>query len=66
MNAWERIWEVGKKIESFIKIIQGSNKAFKDLLKRLTSERNRMVTNSEAGQISGFQNANSLQKKEDN
>ena len=51
LNAWDRIGEVGKKIESFTKVIQGPKEAFMDFLQRLTSAVNRMIPNSEARQI---------------
>ena len=37
LNVWDRIKEVGKKIESFTKVIQCSKKALMDLLQRLKS-----------------------------
>ena len=47
LNAWDRI-EVGKKIESFTKVIQGTRETFMDFLHRLNSAVNRMIPNSEA------------------
>lgn len=43
LNAWYRIGEVGKKIESFIKLIQGSKETFMDFLQRLISAENRIM-----------------------
>ena len=67
MNAWDRIGEVGKKIESFTKVIQGPKEVFAGFLQRLTSAVNRMIPNSEARQIIieslAFENANSLCKR---
>lgn len=51
LNSWDRIEEVGKKIESLTKITQGLTETFTDFLQRLTSAVNRMITNSEARQI---------------
>ena len=51
LNAWDRIGEIGKKIESFTKDIQGPKEIFTDFLKRLTLTVNRMIPNSEARQI---------------
>ena len=42
---------MGKKIESFTKVIQGPKEAFMDFLQRLTSAVNRMIPNSEVRQI---------------
>ena len=65
MNAWDRIEEIGKNIESFT--MQGPKEAFMDFLQRLTSTVNRMIPNSEARQIIieslTFENANSLSKR---
>ena len=56
MNAWGRIEEVGKKIESFTKVIQDQTETFIDFLQRLTSLVNRMTQNSGVRQImTGFQ-----------
>ena len=67
LNAWDRIGEMGKKIESFTKVMQGPKEAFVDFLQRLTSAGNRMLPNSETRQIIieslDFENANSLCKK---
>ena len=67
LNAWNRIGEIGKKIESFTKVIQGPKEAFMDFLQRLTSAVNRMIPNSEARQIIieslAFENASSLCKR---
>ena len=50
LNAWDRTGEIGKKIESFTKDIQGPKEIFTDFLQRLTSTVNRMIPNSEARQ----------------
>ena len=47
LNAWDRIREIGKKIESFIKVMQGPKEAFTDFLQRMTLAVNRMIPNSE-------------------
>ncbi|MGE9716614.1 hypothetical protein ACQP3F_33985, partial [Escherichia coli] len=51
LNAWDRIGEVGRRIESFTKVIQGSKEAFRDFIRRLTTAVNRMIPSSEARQI---------------
>ena len=48
LSAWDRIEEVGKKIES--KVIQDPKETFIDVLQRLTSVVNRIIPNSEARQ----------------
>ena len=62
LNAWDRTGEVGKKIESLTKVIQGPKETFMDFLQRLTSVINKMTPNSEARQIIieslAFENAN--------
>ena len=65
LNAWDKIEEVGRKIESFTKVMQGPKKAFMDFLQKLTSAVNRMIPNSEAKQINLrlFKNAKSLCKR---
>lgn len=58
--------EVGKKIESFTKVIQGTKETFTDFLQRLISAVNRMIFNSEARQIIEslpFENANTQCKR---
>ena len=50
LNAWHKIEEVGKKIESFTEVIQGPKETFIDFLQRLTSAVNKMIPNSEARQ----------------
>ena len=57
-----QIGEIGKKNESFTKLIQVPKEVFMHFLQRLTSEVNRMIPNSEARQIESpdFENANSL------
>lgn len=59
--------EVGKKIESFTKVIQGTKETFTDFLQRLISAVNRMIFNSEARQIIieslPFKNANTQCKR---
>ena len=64
MNAWDRVGEVGKKIESFTKVIQGPKEVFAGFLQRLTSAVKRMIPNSEAKQIIieslAFESVNSL------
>lgn len=51
LNAWDRIEEVGKRTESFAKVIQYPKETFTDFLQRLTSAVNRMIPNSESRQI---------------
>ena len=46
LNAWGRIGEIGKKIESFTKVVQGPKEALIDFLQSLTSV-NGMIPNSE-------------------
>ena len=43
--------EIGTKVESFAKDIQGPKETFTDFLQRLTSAVNRMIPNSKARQI---------------
>ena len=63
LNAWDGTEEVGKKIESFTKVIQHLKEKFTDFLQKLTSAVNKMIPNSEARQIIieslTFENANS-------
>ena len=67
MNAWDRIEEVGKKIESFTKVREGPKETFTDFLHRLTSAINTAIPNSEARQIIieslAFEYANSQCKR---
>ena len=64
LHAWSRTGEIGKKNESFTKLIQVPKEVLMDFLQRLTSEVSRMIPNSEARQIiiesPAFENANSL------
>ena len=50
LNAWDRTEKVGKKIESFTKVIEGPKETFTDFLQRLTSAVNRMIPNPEVRQ----------------
>ena len=47
-NAWNLIEEIGKKLESFTKVVQSPRETFTDFLHRLTSAVNRTVPDSEA------------------
>lgn len=51
MNAWVRVVESRKRIESFTKSIQGLKEAFTDILYRLTSAVNKMISDPDARQI---------------
>ena len=65
LNAWDKV-EVSEETESFSNMIQGPKEAFTDLLQRLTSTVNRIVSDSEVRQILitflAFENANSEYK----
>ncbi|KAL6040241.1 hypothetical protein STEG23_020317 [Scotinomys teguina] len=67
LNAWDRIEEAGKKIESFTKVKQGPKESFMDFLQRLTSAVNRMIPDIEARKIVAeslaFENANEACKR---
>ena len=67
LNAWDRIEDVGKKLESFTKVIQSPRETFTDFLQRLTSAVNRTVPDSEARRIIieslAFENANAQCKR---
>ncbi|KAL6067262.1 hypothetical protein STEG23_006100 [Scotinomys teguina] len=67
LNAWDRIEEAGKKIESFTKVKQGPKESFTDFLQRLTSAVNRMIPDIEARKIVAeslaFENANEACKR---
>ena len=67
LNAWDRIEEVGKKLESFTRVIQSPSETFTDFLHRLTSAVNRTVRDSEARRIIieslAFENANTQCKR---
>ena len=47
----DKVEELGKRIESFTKIIQESKEAFTDSLYRLTSAVDRMISDPDVGQI---------------
>lgn len=61
LNAWDRVEELGKRIEAFTKITQGLKEAFTDFWKRLTTAVN-TVSDPEARQTFieplAFENAN--------
>ena len=66
MNAWDRTGEVGKKIKSFAKAIQGPKQDFADFLQRLTSVVNIIIPDLEARWIIetlAFENGNSQCKR---
>ena len=67
LNAWDRIEEVGKKLEPFNRVIQSPRETFTDFLHRLTSAVNRTVPDSEARRIIietlAFENANAQCKR---
>ena len=48
LNAWDQIEEIGKKLESFTKVVQSPRETFMDFLHRLTSAVTRTVPDSEA------------------
>ena len=66
LNAWDKV-EVSEETESFSNMIQGPKEAFTDLLQRLTSTVNRIVSDSEVIKILieslVFENANSECKR---
>ena len=43
LNAWDQIEEIGKKAESFTKVIQSPKETFTDFLHRLTTAMSTMV-----------------------
>ena len=51
LNACDKTGKVGKKIESFTKVIPGPKETFMDFLQMLTPAVNRRVLNSEHRQI---------------
>ena len=63
LNAWDRTEEVGKKIESFTKVIQVLKENFHGFLTKIDISRKRIIPNSEVRQIiiesSAFENVNS-------
>ena len=67
LNAWDRIEEIGKKLESFTKVVQSPRETFTDFLHRLTSAVHRSVRDSEARRIIietlAFENANTQCKR---
>ena len=67
LNAWDRIEEVRKNIEPFVKVIQDSKETITDFSQRMTSGVNRMIPNSKARQIIieslTFENASSQCKR---
>lgn len=51
LNAWDRVEEFGKRVDSFTKIIWDTKQAFIDFFKRLTSAANRMISDPDVKQI---------------
>lgn len=51
LNAWNKVEELGKRIESFTKSIQDQKEVFADFLHRLTSAVNRMISDPDGRQI---------------
>ena len=48
LNAWDRIQELGKRIESYIRVKQGQREPFSDFLQRLTKAVQIGVTDPDA------------------
>lgn len=69
LNTWDRVEDVGKITESFIKVLQGSKETLTYLfiyLQRFTSAVNRIIQNSRARQTIeslAFENNNSQFKR---
>ena len=62
LNVWDRIQEVGKRIELYIRVRQGQREPFSDFLQRLTKTVQIGVTDPEARGVLieslAFENAN--------